>query len=73
MDRFHRYYSLHRLFSTRRLPISRAVLERELECSRPTVKRIIDDLRDYGAPIEYVREANGYRYAPGVAFELPGI
>jgi len=73
MDRFHRYYSLHRILSSRRLPVSRATLESELQCSRPTVKRIIDDLRNYGAPIEYVRDANGYRYTPGAAFELPGI
>jgi len=72
MERFHRYYRLHHLFSARRLPVSRAAIERELECSRATVNRIIDDLRGYGAPIEYLREQNGWRYAPGVAFELPG-
>ena len=73
MERFHRYYSLHRILSSRRLPVPRAVIERELECSRATVNRVIDDLRGYGAPIEYLREQNGYRYTPGVAFELPGI
>ena len=73
MERFHRYYSLHRILSSRRLPVPRAVIERELECSRATVNRIIDDLRGYGAPIEYLREKNGYRYTPGIAFELPGI
>ncbi len=73
MERFHRYYRLHQLLSARRLPVSRAVIERELECSRATVNRIIDDLRGYGAPIEYLRDQNGYRYTPGVAFELPGI
>ena len=73
MERFHRYYSLHRILSSRRLPVPRAAIERELECSRATVNRVIDDLRGYGAPIEYLREQNGYRYTPGVAFELPGI
>ncbi len=73
MDRFHRYYYLHRILSSRRLPVSRAAFERELECSRATVKRIIDELRNIGAPIEYIRDQNGYRYTPGVAFELPGI
>ena len=73
MDRFHRYYCLHHLLSTRRLPVARAAIERELECSRATVIRIIDNLRGYGAPIEYLREQNGWRYTPGVAFELPGI
>jgi hypothetical protein len=31
MERFHRYYSLHRILSSRRLPVPRAVIERELE------------------------------------------
>lgn len=71
--RFHRYYRLHAILNGLRVPVSRSTLERKLECGRATVMRIIEDLRDYGAPIEYVREQNGYRYAPGVAFELPGI
>jgi len=73
MERFHRYYRLHRILSSRRLAVSRAVLERELECTRATVMRVIEELRNYGAPVEYLREANGYRYTPGKAFELPGI
>ena len=73
MERFHRYYRLHRILSSRRLPVSRAVLEHELECTRATVMRVIEELRNYGAPVEYLREANGYRYTPGKAFELPGI
>lgn len=61
MDRFRRYYRLHQILSSRRFPVPRAVLERELDgCSRATVKRIIEELRNYGAPIEYVREYNGY-------------
>jgi len=73
MERFHRYYRLHRILSSRRFPVSRATLERELECTRATVMRVIEELRNYGAPVEYLREQNGYRYTPGVAFELPGI
>jgi predicted DNA-binding transcriptional regulator YafY len=73
MERFHRYYVLHRILLSRRLPVSRAVLEGELECKRATVMRVIEELRNYGAPVEYLREANGYRYTPGKAFELPGI
>ena len=73
MDRFHRYYRLHQILVARRTPVSRTTLQQELECSRATLSRIIDDLRGYGAPIEYLREQNGWRYAPGVAFELPGI
>ena len=73
MERFHRYYALHRILTSRRLPVRRAALERELECTRATVMRVIEELRNYGAPVEYLREANGYRYTPGKAFELPGI
>lgn len=73
MERFHRYYRLHHLLTERRLPVARATIERELECSRATVNRVIDDLRGYGAPIEYLRERNGYRYTPGMAFEMPGM
>ncbi len=73
MVRFHRYYRLHAILNGLRVPVSRSTLERKLECGRATVMRIIEELRGYGAPIEYVREQNGYRYTPGVAFELPGI
>lgn len=74
MDRFRRYYRLHQILSSRRLPVSRVVLERELGgCSSATVKRIIEELRNYGAPIEYIRDRNGYCYTSGAAFELPGI
>ena len=73
MERFHRYYRLDRILSSRRLPVSRATLERELECSRASVMRIIEELRNVGQPIEYLREQNGYRYTPGKAIELPGI
>ncbi len=73
MERFHRYYRLHRVLSSPRSPVSCAALEGELECSRASVMRIIEELRSVGAPIEYLREHNGYRYTPGKAFELPGI
>ncbi len=53
MERFHRCYRLHHLLSARQLPVPRAAIEREHECSRATFNRIIDDLRGYGAPIEY--------------------
>lgn len=72
MDRFHRYYALHRLLKSRRLPVPRAVIERELECSKATTKRIIEEMRNIDAPIEYERGRNGYRYTHD-AFELPGI
>jgi len=73
VERFHRYYALHQLLKGRRVPVARAVIQEKLECSRATVSRIIEDLRGYGAPIEYLRNENGYRYTPGSAYELPGV
>lgn len=76
MDRFDRILALHKILSARRTPISRRELEERLECSRATVKRLIDDLRTHlGAPLEYDRERNGYRYASDqrAVFELPGL
>jgi hypothetical protein len=51
-------------------------LQDELECSRATVNRIIQEMRLYfNAPIEYDRSRNGYHYAlsDGQTFELPGL
>lgn len=73
MERFHRYYRLHQVLAGARRPVTRQALETSLECSRATVVRVLDGLRAYGAPIEYVREHNGWRYASGSAFELPGL
>lgn len=76
MDRLQRIYKLHRIISSRRYPVSRATLEKELECSRATVKRIIEEMKlHFNAPLEYDRERNGYYYdtQEGQAFELPGI
>ena len=52
MDRLQRWYKLDRLLKARRFPVARAVLEDELEASASTVKRIISEMRDFGAPIE---------------------
>jgi len=73
VDRFHRYYALHAVLAARRLPVSRRQLELKLECSRATVKRLVDDLRGYGIPIRYDRERNGYFLDGSQAYELPGI
>ncbi|MGB0712691.1 MAG: helix-turn-helix transcriptional regulator [Gammaproteobacteria bacterium] len=77
MDRFDRIYELHKILRDRRTPISRKDLEDRLECSRATVKRIIEDMRDFlGAPIVYDRQYNGYIYGEdegGHPYELPGL
>ncbi len=54
----------------------RATLEQRLECSRATVTRVIQDMRDFvGAPITYDRARNGYYYEQleDSAYELPGL
>lgn len=76
MQRLQRIYKLHHVISSRRFPVTRATLEKELECSRATVKRIIEDMKlFFDAPIEYDRERNGYYYdtQEGQTFELPGV
>ena len=73
MNQFQRFYQLHTLLKNRRVPIARATLEIKLEASKATVMRMILELRNYGAPIEYSREHNGYFYDPDTAFELPGL
>ncbi|OGS92452.1 MAG: transcriptional regulator [Gallionellales bacterium GWA2_60_18] len=76
MDRLQRIYKLHRVISSRRHPVPRTTLEQELECSRATVKRIIQEMKLYfNAPLEYDRERNGYYYDTQAeqTFELPGV
>ena len=72
MDRFHRYYAAHAILEAHRSPVRRAVFEDRLECNASTVRRILAELRNVGAPIEYLH-GEGYRYTPNVAFELPGV
>jgi proteasome accessory factor C len=76
MDRLQRIYKLHQAISSRRHPVSCQTLQDDLECSRATVNRIIQEMRLYfNAPIEYDRSHNGYHYALAdrETFELPGL
>jgi len=74
MDRIDKVYKLHHLLKYSRYPVSRGDLECKLECSKSTVERVIRKLRDYlGAPVAYDRGKNGYYYAHGESFELPGF
>ena len=76
MERFDRIFRLHQILESRRLPVSRRDLEEQLECSRATVKRIIEDMRDnLNAPIVYDRVRNGYCYdaEQGEIFDLPDL
>lgn len=76
MTSFHRIYQLHRILTSHRYPVSHQILEQQLECSRATVTRTINALRDYfNAPVAYNRERNGYHYVleQSGTFELPGV
>jgi predicted DNA-binding transcriptional regulator YafY len=76
MDRFNRIYALHRILSGHRFPVSGRKLQEELGCSRPTLARIIEEMRDFlGAPIVYDRARHGYHYdiAEGQVQEIPGL
>jgi predicted DNA-binding transcriptional regulator YafY len=73
MDRMQRIFKLHQILAGRRYPIPRSQLEDELECSRATLTRILDEMRTFfDAPIEFDKDAGGYRYSRD-AFELPGL
>jgi proteasome accessory factor C len=73
MDLFHRIYRVHAILSSRRYPVSRTELENELGTSRSGVYRVLNILRDYGAPIEMDAAKRGYLYNRATAFELPGL
>ena len=77
MDKVDHIYKLHQLLSRRRTAVSRTDIKRELECSIPTVYRTISTMRDHlGAPIEFDKDNEGYRYARSAnneVYEVPGL
>ena len=76
MDKFDRLHMLHRIFKSKKRAVSTVELAKQLECSPKTVKRSIEQMRDYlNAPIEYDHSQHGYCYRGDLAamFELPGI
>ena len=74
MDKLTRLYKLHQTLLSHRHPVSMKVIQERLECSRATAARAIDEMRLYfDAPLEYVREANGYAYVGDHEFQLPGL
>lgn len=63
MERYSRLIQLHRLLLDHRLPVPRRLIEAELDCSRATVNRLLEQLRVLTRdPIPYDAECNGYRY-----------
>jgi proteasome accessory factor C len=77
MDKFDRIFELHRILSARRTPIALENLLAKLECSRPTLFRVIALMKDrLNAPIVYDAQRGGYHYdrsAGTERFELPGL
>jgi predicted DNA-binding transcriptional regulator YafY len=77
MDRTERFYKIHRLLEAKGT-VKAAELLRELGVSRATFKRDLEYMRDrMNAPIEWDREARGYRFVQPAAdaprYELPGL
>ena len=76
MDRLERFYKIDQLLKERKVVRFSQLME-ILGTSRAGVKRDLAYMRDrFNAPIEYDREANGYRFgAPrsGPRYELPGL
>lgn len=76
MDKFNRIFELHKILSHRKRPVTGEELQGRLECSRATLNRIIQNMRDFlNMPIKYNRQQNGYYYdrSEGSPFELPGL
>jgi predicted DNA-binding transcriptional regulator YafY len=76
MSKTDRLYKIELLIRSRG-HVSFAALRDELEVSPATLKRDLEFLRDrMGAPIEYDRDVNGYRFGAeyrGQRHELPGL
>ena len=77
MERLERFYKIHQLLTDRKTPVAFSVLKKSLGISTATLKRDLEYMRErFHAPIEYDREANGYRFGeprPGPRYELPGL
>jgi predicted DNA-binding transcriptional regulator YafY len=76
MDKFDRIQQLHRIFTSRRLPVPLRTLADELECSERNVHRIIETMHNIlEAPIQYDQSRRGWHYVddPNNRFELPGL
>lgn len=76
MDRTERFYKIDQLLKDSKV-VTFARLQDGLGVSRATLKRDLVYMRDrLNAPIEYVRESNGYRFGKpraGPRYELPGL
>src|SRR5215510_15139608 len=77
MDKFDRIFQLHAILSSRRTAIPLEDLMARLECSKSTLHRAINTLKDQlHAPVVFDADAGGYKYAAppdGETYELPGL
>lgn len=76
MDKFDRIFHLHAIFASRRTAVPLEELTAQLECSKATLHRAINVLKDtLRAPVVFDADAGGYRYARSGerTFELPGL
>jgi proteasome accessory factor C len=81
VDKFDRIFQLHAILSSRRTAIPLEDLMARLECSKSTLHRAINALKDQlNAPVVFDAEAGGYKYGgsdrgkgEGGAYELPGL
>ncbi len=75
MTTIDRLQQLHRLLKSHRRPVPLARLAERMECTEKTVRRAIEDMRNFfEAPIEYFPDGNGWQYAASEdQFELPGL
>jgi proteasome accessory factor C len=77
VDKFDRIFHLHKILASRRTAIPLEDLMAKLECSKSTLHRTVNALKDYlNAPVIFDTSAGGYRYAKqtqGETYELPGM
>lgn len=79
MDKFDRIFQLHAILSSRRTAIPLEDLMARLECSKSTLHRTINALKDYlNAPVVFDASTGGYKYdaadtVGGTSYELPGL
>jgi predicted DNA-binding transcriptional regulator YafY len=77
VDKFDRIFQLHVILRARRAPIPLEELMAKLECSKSTVLRTINTLKNHlNAPVVFDANLGGYKYGKpetGEAFELPGL
>ncbi|MEO6080902.1 MAG: WYL domain-containing protein [Steroidobacteraceae bacterium] len=77
VDKFDRIFQLHAILNGRRTPIHLEDLMARLECSRATLYRTVNTLKDQlNAPIVFDAERSGFMYERSTqaeAYELPGL